>query len=365
MNDSLVSCAAALKPVEIASRVLAWWDDHRRELPWRALPGEGADPYRVWLSEVLLQQTTAAAAAPYFLRFVGQWPRVEALAEAPLDEIMRAFAGLGYYSRARNLHACAQEVARRGGRFPRTERELRALPGVGAYTAAAVAAIAFGEKAAPVDGNIARILTRLHAIEAPILAARRQIGAAAAALTPADRPGDFAQALMDIGATICRPRNPDCPACPLNGDCTAYAMGQAEAFPRRGAVKAKPLRLGAAFFARRADGAILARWRPPKGLLGATLELPGGPWENDKTAAIDVRHAPFPARWRRLPGEVEQVFTHFVLRLTLYAAEVGPVAPLMDGAIWIEPEATDNAGFSSVMLKALAHARRAVEAAAP
>ena len=362
MNDSLVSCDAALKPLQIAARVLAWWDVHRRELPWRALPGAQSDPYRVWLSEVLLQQTTAAAAAPYFLKFVGQWPTVEALAEAPLDAIMSAFAGLGYYSRARNLHACAREVARRGGCFPGTERELRALPGIGAYTAAAVAAIAFGEPAAPVDGNIARILTRLHAIDAPILAARRRIADAAAALAPADRPGDFAQALMDIGATICRPRNPDCPACPLNQACAAYATGQAEAFPRRGAVKTKPIRLGAAFFARRRDGAILARRRPPKGLLGATLELPGGPWEIDESAAIDVRHAPFAARWRRLPGEVEQVFTHFVLRLTLYAVEVGAVAPHVEGALWIAPGRTESAGFSSVMLKALAHARRLVEA---
>jgi A/G-specific adenine glycosylase len=353
-----------LKPAEIASRALAWWDVHRRELPWRAAPGERPDPYRVWLSEILLQQTTAAAAAPYFLKFVGQWPRVEALAEAPLEAVMSAFAGLGYYSRARNLHACAQEVARRGGRFPRTERELRALPGVGAYTAAAVAAIAFSEPAAPVDGNIARILTRLHAIDAPILAARRRIGEAAAALTPADRPGDFAQALMDIGATICRPRNPDCPACPLQAACAAHATGQAEAFPRRGAIKAKPTRFGAAFFARRADGAVLARRRPPRGLLGATLELPGGPWESGESAAVDVRHAPFAASWRRLPGEVEQTFTHFVLRLTLYVAEVDGVAPRADGALWVEPGRTESAGFSSVMLKALAHARRFVEAPA-
>ena len=362
MNDSLVSCAAGLKPPQIAARVLAWWDVSRRELPWRAAPGVKPDPYRVWLSEVLLQQTTAAAAAPYFLKFVSQWPTVEALAEAPLDAIMSAFAGLGYYSRARNLHVCAREVARRGGRFPSAERELRALPGVGAYTAAAVAAIAFGEPAAPVDGNIARILTRLHAIEAPILAARRRIAEAAVALTPADRPGDFAQALMDIGATICRPRNPDCLACPLNEACAAYATGQAEAYPRRGAVKAKPIRLGAAFFARRADGAVLARRRPPKGLLGATLELPGGPWESGDGAAIDALHAPFAARWRRLPGEVEQVFTHFVLRLTLYAADMGAVPPQVEGAIWVEPGRVESAGFSSVMLKALTHARRFVEA---
>jgi A/G-specific adenine glycosylase len=346
-----------LKPDDIAPRVLAWWDVHRRELPWRARAGEKPDPYRVWLSEILLQQTTAAAAAPYFLKFAGKWPRVEALAEAPLEEIMGAFAGLGYYSRARNLHACAQEVARRGGRFPQTEAELRALPGLGAYTAAAVAAIAFDAKAAPVDGNIARILSRLYAVEAPIGSARRQIAEAAALLTPADRAGDYAQALMDIGATICRPRNPDCPACPLQEGCAALALGEPAAFPRKNAVKAKPIRLGAAFFARRADGAILARRRPPKGLLGSTLELPGGPWRVGEPAP-GVEDAPFPAAWRQAPGLVEQVFTHFTLRLTLYVAEVGGAPQQFEGAIWVALEDAASAGFSSVMLKALAHAGR-------
>jgi A/G-specific adenine glycosylase len=362
MHDSLAPPAAPLKPQGIAPKVLAWWDVHRRDLPWRAPSGATPDPYRVWLSEVLLQQTTAAAAAPYFLKFVAQWPGLEALAAASLDEVMSAFAGLGYYSRARNLHACAREVVRRGGRFPRDEAGLRALPGVGAYTAAAVAAIAFEAKATPVDGNIARIVARLYALEAPIAQARREIGAAAAALTPAERAGDFAQALMDIGATICRPKNPDCPACPLTPACRAARAGEPEAYPRRGAAKARPTRLGTAFFARRADGAILARRRPPKGLLGSTLELPGGPWDAAERADLSPTHAPFAASWRRLPGVVEQVFTHFALRLTLYAADVGPIPPQADGAIWIRPSEMKDAGFSSVMLKAVAHARRFVEA---
>jgi A/G-specific adenine glycosylase len=362
MDETVAFRGAGLKPREIAARVLAWWDVARRELPWRAAPGETPDPYRVWLSEILLQQTTATAAAPYFERFVARWPRVEALAVASLDEVMAAFSGLGYYSRARNLHACAQEVARRGGRFPRSEAELRALPGVGAYTAAAVAAIAFDADAAPVDGNIARILARLHALETPVARARRAIGEAAAALTPAKRPGDFAQALMDIGALICRPRNPDCPACPLLSACAAARTGEPDAYPRRGAAKPKPLRLGAAFFARRADGAILARRRPPKGLLGGTLELPGGPWEAAERGEVASGHAPFAAAWRRLPGEVEQAFTHFTLRLTLYAADVGERAAETEGLIWIEPAKAEGAGFSSVMLKAIAHARRCVDA---
>ncbi len=358
MDDNLAPPGACLKPREIARRVLAWWDVHRRDLPWRAKAGEKRDPYRVWLSEILLQQTSATVAAPYFLKFVARWPNVEALAAASLDEAMAAFSGLGYYRRARDLHACAQEVTRRGGRFPLGEAELRALPGVGAYTAAAVAAIAYGAKTAPVDGNVARILARLHALEAPIARARRRIGEAAAALTPAERPGDFAEALMDLGALICRPRRPDCPACPLLGACAAAATGAPEAYPRRAAAKRKPARVGAAFFARRADGAILARRRPLEGLLGGTLELPGGPWQAAERADASAAQAPFPAPWRRLPGEVAQAFTHFTLRLTLYAAEVGSSPPGAEGLIWIEPAAAEGAGFSSLMLKAVTHARR-------
>ncbi len=364
MDDNVAPRGARLKPREIARRVLAWWDVHRRDLPWRAAPGQTPDPYRVWLSEILLQQTSATAAAPYFQKFVARWPRVEAVAAASLDEVMSAFAGLGYYRRARNLHACAREVARRGGRFPPGEAELRALPGVGAYTAAAIAAIAYDAKAAPVDGNIARILARLYAMEAPLAQGRRAIGQAAAALTPAKRAGDFAQALMDIGALICRPRHPDCPACPLRWTCAAARTGEPEAYPRRAAVKPRPKRVGAAFFARRADGAILARRRPPEGLLGATLELPGGPWQAAERADVGPGQAPFAASWRRLPGEVEQAFTHFTLRLTLYAAEVGSSPPEAEGLIWIEPAGVESAGFSSLMLKAIAHARRFADAAA-
>jgi len=364
MDDNLAPPAMRLKRHEIAPLVLAWWDVHRRDLPWRASPGERRDPYRVWLSEILLQQTTASAAVPYFQDFVARWPRVEALAAASLDEVISAFAGLGYYARARNLHACAREVARRGGLFPRNEAALRALPGVGAYTAAAVAAIAFDEKAAPVDGNIARILARLYALEAPFARSRRAIAEAAAALTPAERPGDFAQALMDIGATICRPRRPDCPACPLLGSCAAARAGEPDAYPRRASARPKPERVGAAFFARRADGSILARRRLPEGLLGATLELPGGRWEAAERGEVGLAEAPFAASWRRLPGEVEHAFTHFALRLTLYAAEVGSSPPTAEGMIWIDPAMADAAGFSSLMLKAIAHARRFVEAGA-
>ena len=354
MSANVSAPAAEAKSKAIAARVLAWWDRNRRALAWRAGPGETPDPYRVWLSEVLLQQTTAQAAAPYYEAFIARWPRVEDLAAAPLEAVMSAFAGLGYYSRARNLHACAREVAGRGGEFPAEEAGLRALPGVGAYTAAAVAAIAFGRETLPVDGNIARILARLVALEEPIARARGQIAAAARALTPGARPGDFAQALMDIGATLCRPRNPVCGACPLAQDCAAFQTGAPEAYPRRAAAKPRPSRRGAVFFARRSDGAFLARRRPPHGLLASTIELPGTAWTEKDAGGALATAAPVAARWRRLPDEVEQVFTHFALSLTVYAAEFEGAAPA--GCFWIKPDAVGAAGFSSMMRKAVEHA---------
>lgn len=351
MGDSVDLARAALKRRGIAVQTLAWWDISRRELPWRSRHGEKPNPYSVWLSEVLLQQTTATGAAPYFVEFMRRWPSVEGLAAATLDEVMSAFAGLGYYSRARNLHACAKAVAALGGRFPADEAALRALPGLGPYTAAAVAAIAFDLPAAPVDGNIARILSRLFAFDVPILANRPALDSAARALTPKERPGDYAQALMDIGATICRPRNPDCQRCPLAKACLACRSGESEKFPGKPVRKVRPTRTGAAFYAQREDGAFLARRRPPSGLLGSTMELPGGAWTDGEIAHVGAEAAPFPANWRRLPGFVEHVFTHFTLRLALYAAEAPPgAAP--NGLIWIEPDKMNEAGFSGLMLKA-------------
>ena len=340
----------------IVDRALRWWDRNRRELPWRAGPGETPDPYRVWLSEVLLQQTTAQAAARYFQTFVNRWPAVEDLAAASTEAVISAFAGLGYYSRARNLHACAKEIARRGGRFPDQEAELRALPGVGDYTAAAIAAIAFGRQAAPVDGNIARVLTRILALDQPIAQAKAEIRAAALNFAPSRRAGDFAQALMDIGAMICRPCSPLCAACPLHEDCAARRSGAPEAFPRLPAGKPKPRRAGAAFFARRTDGAFLARRRPPRGLLASTVELPGTAWTNDGPGEDWLSDVPVLACWRRLPGAVEQTFSHFALRLTVFAAYFGGAAPA--GHFWIAPDAVAEAGLSNVMRKAVAHAMR-------
>jgi A/G-specific adenine glycosylase len=355
MKANLPFPTARTQSPPIARRVLAWWDRHRRTLPWRAEAGCPSDPYLVWLSEILLQQTTVQAVIPYFERFRMLWPRVEDLAAAPLEEIMRAFAGLGYYSRAHNMHACAREIARRGGAFPRGEAELRALPGIGAYTAAAVAAIAFNEPTAPVDGNIARIIARLHAIDRPIAQARRAIAEAAAALTSPNRSGDFAQALMDIGATICTPRNPDCAACPMRSACAGFATGDPGAYPRKPIRKARPHRKGAAFFAQAADGSILLRTRPPRGLLGGTLELPGTSWSPDHQPDEAMREAPLPASWRAAPGCVEHVFTHFSLALTIYVAQLPRTPPAHEGSFWMAPDAIEGAALSSLMRKALAH----------
>jgi A/G-specific adenine glycosylase len=356
MSANVSALEGKAKRKAIVARTLGWWDRHRRALAWRAAPGETPDPYRVWLSEVLLQQTTAQAATPYYRSFIAKWPRVEDLAAAPLEAVVGAFAGLGYYSRARNLHACAREIARRGGRFPSAEAELRDLPGVGAYTAAAIAAIAFGRPTAPVDGNIARILARLLALDEPIARARDEIEMAARMLAPSRRAGDFAQALMDIGATICRPRNPDCPSCPLLPDCAAFRTGDPAAYPRRAEAKARPRREGAVFFACRADGAFLARRRPAHGLLASTVELPGTPWTLEGPGVRVAGAAPVVAGWRRLPGAVEQAFTHFALKLTVYAGAFEGGAP--DRHFWVAREAVGDAGFSNVMRKAISHALR-------
>lgn len=350
-------------PQTLAAKTLRWFDANARALPWRARPGETPDPYRVWLSEILLQQTTTTGAAPYFQEFVRRWPHVEALAAAASEEVMSVFAGLGYYSRARNLHACAKAVAALGGRFPQDEAALRALPGIGPYTAAAVAAIAFGAPATPIDGNIARIVSRLAGFREPIVANRRAIEAFAATLTPERRAGDFAQALMDIGATICRPRAPACLACPLREDCRAAASGEAESFPGRIAKKPRPEKVGAAFFATRADGAFLARRRPERGLLGGTMELPGGAWTVGEIGDVGAKEAPFPARWTRLSGHVEHVFTHFTLRLALFRADAPQAAP--GGLVFVTPEGMGTAGFSGLMQKAVRKAAGVKGSAAP
>ncbi|MFO1210752.1 MAG: A/G-specific adenine glycosylase [Amaricoccus sp.] len=303
-----------------AEALLAWYDRSARRLPWRVPPGAGRpDPYAVWLSEVMLQQTTVAAVAPRFAGFLARWPTVAALAAAPEAEIMAAWAGLGYYARARNLIACARVVAGElGGRFPDTEAGLAALPGVGPYTAAAIAAIAFDRPAVVVDGNVERVMARLFRIETPLPSAKPELRAAAARLTPQHRPGDYAQAVMDLGATVCTPTAPACGICPWMPRCAARRAGVAAGLPRRDARPAKPLRRGIAYLAVREDGAVLAETRPPRGLLGGMLGLPC----SDFTEGPARPRPPFPAAWRPTGAEVRHVFTHFQLALQIEAARV-------------------------------------------
>ncbi|MGH7029604.1 MAG: A/G-specific adenine glycosylase, partial [Stellaceae bacterium] len=303
--------------------LLAWYDRHRRRLPWRAAPGEAADPYRVWLSEIMLQQTTVAAVAPYFDRFAARWPDISALAAASLDEVLQVWQGLGYYARARNLHACARAVAERhGGIFPREPTALRALPGIGDYTAAAIAAIAFDRPVAAVDGNVERVVARLYAIAEPMPEAKPRLKALAAALVPPRRAGDFAQAMMDLGATVCTSRRPRCVLCPWRGVCAAAASGQPDALPVMAEKPDRPLRHGVAFWLTRADGSVLLRRRPEQGLLGGMIEIPSTAWRAASwTFAEAVAEAPAAAWWAALPGTVRHGFTHFRLELAVVAAE--------------------------------------------
>lgn len=343
---------AASRPAAL----LAWYDRHRRTLPWRAGPGELADPYRVWLSEIMLQQTTVRAVGPYFDKFVSRWPDAAALAAASLDDVLRMWAGLGYYSRARNLHACAVKVAQdHGGVFPDTEAALRTLPGIGPYTAAAIAAIAFDRRCMPVDGNIERVATRLFALELPLPGAKPEIGRLAATLLGEARAGDSAQALMDLGATICTPKRPACALCPLSADCAARVRGDAESFPRKTPKKAGELRRGAAFVITRGD-AVLLRSRPAKGLLGGMTEVPNSDWKAGQEDAAARRQAPRLAglsRWRRRPGVVSHVFTHFPLELVVYAAEALPRSAAPDGMRWVKIAELPGEALPNVMRKAI------------
>ena len=358
-----VAGAADLHNQDYARALLAWYDRDRRILPWRAAPGVAPDPYRVWLSEIMLQQTTVKAVLPRYADFLRRWPDVTALAAAELGEVLAAWAGLGYYARARNLHACAREVvARHGGRFPATEAELRALPGIGDYTAAAIAAIAFGARATPIDGNIERVVARLFAVATPLPAAKPEIRSLALALTPDERAGDFAQSLMDLGATLCSPRRPACGLCPLVSGCEGHAQGLAEVLPYRDAKAERPTRRGVAFVALRDDGAVLLRERPLKGLLGGMLETPSSPWtERGESAKAALSHAPLKAQWREVPGLVEHTFTHFHLELSVFFAEVSSEAKLAAAAHpercrWVHVRDLYEAALPSLMRKVLAHA---------
>jgi len=334
-------------PRAIAPQLLHWYDAHARDLPWRAPPGaNAAEPYRVWLSEIMLQQTQVASVIPYFAKFTARWPTVEALAAADEAELMAAWAGLGYYARARNLIACARQVAARGG-FPETEAELRELPGVGGYTAAAIAAIAFGRRAVVVDANVERVVARLFAVAEPLPGAKPRIYALTDSITPEARAGDFAQAMMDLGSTICTARSPRCLLCPLRAHCAGFASGAPEAFPVKARKAAKPRRHGTMFWAER-DGQVLLVRRPARGLLGGMRALPTGPWADSPPG---LEGAPLDAEWRMLDATVSHGFTHFDLELSLATATIERQTGSAEGEWW--PIARiDSAGLPTVFAKA-------------
>ncbi len=335
--------------------LLAWYGRHGRTLPWRALAGQRSDPYRVWLSEIMLQQTTVATVKPYFQAFVERWPTLNDLAKADLDDILHGWQGLGYYARARNLHKCAQVVAMEyGGRLPDLEAELLTLPGIGPYTAAAIAAIAFGRPSAPVDGNIERVISRLLALNKPIPELRKDVVPALLALTSKRRPGDFVQALMDLGATICSPKAAKCDDCPWAdlkaGGCAARIAGNATGYPVRKPNKKKPLRRGVVFWAENDQAQIFLRRRPDRGLLGGMMEFPSTDWRQHRWGLNEaLKQAPFAADWRQIQGVVRHTFTHFHLELALCMGRVE--AMVGEGGVWCSPENFSDHALPSLMKK--------------
>ncbi|MDR3494109.1 MAG: A/G-specific adenine glycosylase [Ancalomicrobiaceae bacterium] len=340
------------------SDLLAWYATHHRRLPWRLGPAERADghlpdPYRVWISEIMLQQTTVAAVGPYFDAFTRRWPTVGDLATADEAEVMKAWAGLGYYSRARNLKASAERVAADfAGRFPADETLLLTLPGIGPYTAAAIVAIAFNRPAIVIDGNVERVVTRLYAIATPLPQAKPAIRAALERLMPVERPGEFAESLMDLGATICTPTKPACAICPWFTACAAAAEGTQDSYPVKPAKPDRPTRTGIAYVAIREDGAILLRRRPPRGLLGGMSEVPNFGWAAAKGKVV---HPPEPpplsGAWRRLNGTIEHVFTHFRLVVAVERLTVPQATPAPDGCWWSVPDTLVGEALPTLMRK--------------
>ena len=350
---------------ETVAALLGWYDHARRDLPWRSTGKHRPDPYGVWLSEIMLQQTTVKAVIPYYESFLARWPTVEALAAASLDEVLAEWAGLGYYTRTRNLHKCARAIAEHHqGRFPPTEGELLELPGIGPYTAAAIAAIAFGAPVTPVDGNIERVMARLFAVTEPLPAAKPQLKRLAQTFTCGARSGDAAQALMDLGATICTPKRPSCLMCPIARDCSAHAQSIEAVLPARAAKSKRPVRHGLAFLALREDGCILLRRRPEAGLLGGMLEVPSSDWGDVLPPVKEaLRAAPVRGDWWAVPGAVAHVFTHFRLEMLVYRVVVPANASLTFWADpgrcqWIARRDLDRAALPSVMRKIIAHGLR-------
>ena len=338
--------------------LLDWYDQHARRLPWRALPGCQPDAYRVWLSEIMLQQTTVATVKGYFEAFLMRWPTVADLAAASLDDVLHGWQGLGYYARARNLHKCAQMVAgEHQGQFPDTEAALRALPGIGPYTAAAIASIAFGRVATPVDGNVERVMARIFAVDEPLPQSKPLLREHAARLTPTARTGDYAQAVMDLGATVCIPRTPLCSACPWQLRCAAFREGRAAELPRRMKKQPKPKRFGTVFWLENGQGEVLLRRRPERGLLGGLMEFPSNDW-GDVPSDGDwlANDAPVESDWRLLPGRVRHVFTHFALELTVMTGKVDRNSHIIEPEqVWVAVDRLGDFALPTLMKKVAGH----------
>jgi A/G-specific adenine glycosylase len=354
MSDFMDRVQSATKNSgDIAASVLAHYRANARDLPWRVPPAQSAhrmpDPYHVWLSEIMLQQTTVAAVIPYFEKFRARWPSFAALAAADDADVMAAWAGLGYYARARNLLACARQVAREyEGKLPATETDLLKLPGIGPYTAAAIKAIAFGRRAIVIDANIERVVSRVYAMATPLPQSKPQIRARLEEITPADHSGDFAQALMDLGAGICSTRNPDCAACPIGAVCAASIAGTPDAYPIKQPKKPKPTRQGTAYWIEQ-DGHVWLVKRPGKGMLGGMRALPDDGWS---ARANGNTTPPLDADWRILPGHVQHEFTHFTLQMQIAVTDSGVIqAQEFDGEYWAV-KSLDKAGLPTLFMKA-------------
>lgn len=335
---------------ELTNALLRWYDAHSRKLPWRL---DVSDPYKTWLSEIMLQQTTVAAVKDYFLKFLKLWPRIEDLAKAPLDDVLKAWAGLGYYARARNLHACANViVAEHGGKFPQTVSGLAQLPGVGSYTSAAIAAIAFDVPAAAVDGNVERVISRYYGLEQPLPQSKPDIKELTQRLVPEKRAGDFAQALMDLGATICTPKSPECGRCPWEAGCVARLMSLQNVLPRKAARRKVPTRYGHVYWMTNSAGEVLVRARPLRGLLAGMTEFPSSAW----VESGDEFLAPFKGDWKKSSGVVEHTFTHFKLELSVWKLKVR--SPKME-ARFVKLEELNSLALPTVMRKVVAHIAKA------
>ena len=344
---------------EFAATLLKWYDAHQRILPWRALPGERAEPYHVWLSEIMLQQTTVVTVGPYFASFLKRWPRVEDLAAAELDEVLHAWQGLGYYARARNLHKCAKVVAEElDGKFPEIVEGLLDLPGVGPYTAAAVAAIAFDQPATVVDGNVERVVARAFNLQDPLPGVKIEIYEKATLLTPQRRPGDYAQAMMDLGAGVCTPKGALCSQCPVKGFCKAFDIGTVEQLPRRVEKAKKPTRRGIVFWIENKAGEVLLRRREEKGLLGGLMEVPSSDWQEgpvDESEAF--RQSPVAvAEWEKIPGTVRHTFTHFHLHLEVMKGRVQVNESVCPASRWVSPKDFSEHALPTLMKKVVRHA---------